>query len=443
MIQASHDGNSSIQQQLQIGLLAASMWAGFPATAASGDAVISLEAVSQRTQVDCDQLIIKGSRYFIDGRTSNGLIADRLNNHEHGLHRPDEQQVASIAATGYGLAILPIIVDEKIVDYREAKLMFNETLDTVEHISAQNPGGWLYHFMDGDTGEPALNSEVSTIDTAIFLYGAIAAGEYFGGDERTRVYTLLKKIDFDLVRTNAGKTPDSLTFSHGYFLNNQTDTPLFIPSQWDRISEGILIPFLAIGMDAAPVSCWTSGLDRSIRWEGATGETFDNLSLFTFYYPLGFLPIYNKKDLSGSNYWQEAADAVNLQQEFSSSQKLPDHFFGYSASDGPAGYHAYRAVQENKGLVIAPPSIVAALPFAHQDSVEMFLHLQAKELLSGRYGLVAAFDPITGWKAKDMLGIDVGSMILMLDAAEKQRIWKLMEKSPVIQRGLQKCGFHD
>ena len=39
--------------------------------------------------------------------------------------------------------------------------------------------GFYYHFYVEKSGNPETNSEVSVIDTAIFIIGAIAAGDYF------------------------------------------------------------------------------------------------------------------------------------------------------------------------------------------------------------------------------------------------------------------------
>ena len=316
-----------------------------------------------------------------------------------------------------------------------------ETLDTVERISADIPGHWLYHFVDGKTGTPITGSEVSSVDTVLFYYGAIAAGEYLGGAEKARVYSMLSRVDFELMRTNAGTLPKSLTFSHGLHIDQQSGQVRFIPSRWDTISEGILLPVLAIGTGASPKECWSDGLDRTERWVGASQQTFHNLPLFTFFYPLGYLPIQNATDSCGVNYWQEAADAVDLQQEYSARCASIHDLFGYSASDGPDGYRAFRA-QSVGPIVIAPPAILAALPFAEHDVKVILPYLMEKELLSGRYGIVAAYEPATNWKAPDMLAIDIGSMLLMLDAYTDQTVWKAMRQSTVISRVLRECGFN-
>ncbi len=39
--------------------------------------------------------------------------------------------------------------------------------------------GWFYHFMDVHTGERRLNSEISSIDTALLLCGVLTVAGYF------------------------------------------------------------------------------------------------------------------------------------------------------------------------------------------------------------------------------------------------------------------------
>ena len=42
--------------------------------------------------------------------------------------------------------------------------------------------GFFLHFMNAATGEPQLNSEISSVDTAVLLAGILTAAEYFSTD---------------------------------------------------------------------------------------------------------------------------------------------------------------------------------------------------------------------------------------------------------------------
>ena len=77
------------------------------------------------------------------------------------------------------------------------------------HESEQGPDpgatgyrGFYYHFLDVRTGHRAWNCELSTIDTAILLAGALTSASYFDGsspEERE-----LRRFIYRLVRTAFG-----------------------------------------------------------------------------------------------------------------------------------------------------------------------------------------------------------------------------------------------
>ena len=90
------------------------------------------------------------------------------------------KDIASIASVGYGLAALIIGVEHKWIDYNEAYDRANRTLSTfINNVEGEN--GFYYHFVNMNTGKREWNCEISIIDTAIFICGAITAGEYFEG----------------------------------------------------------------------------------------------------------------------------------------------------------------------------------------------------------------------------------------------------------------------
>src|SRR5947199_7782512 len=95
---------------------------------------------------------------------------------------------ASIAVVGFALTVNPIAVMRGYLSRAEAikrtlaKLRFfyygpnGEGPDTIGHK------GFYYHFLDMETGQRTWNSEVSTIDTAFLIAGALTAARYFDRD---------------------------------------------------------------------------------------------------------------------------------------------------------------------------------------------------------------------------------------------------------------------
>ncbi len=89
----------------------------------------------------------------------------------------DSRTVSSVAATGFGLTALCIanqrgyMASANIVARVQATLSF-----LLNQMPNQN--GFLYHFVDMNTGQRVNNSEVSSIDTAILLCGVLTCRQH-------------------------------------------------------------------------------------------------------------------------------------------------------------------------------------------------------------------------------------------------------------------------
>ena len=97
---------------------------------------------------------------------------------------------ASIAAVGLALACYVVGAERGFMERAEAAA---RTLTTLRFFwnsphgkepDATGYKGFYYHFLDMSSGRRAWNCELSTVDTAYLLAGALAAAAYFA--ERTR-----------------------------------------------------------------------------------------------------------------------------------------------------------------------------------------------------------------------------------------------------------------
>ena len=68
------------------------------------------------------------------------------------------------------------------------------------------------------------------------------------------------------------------------------------------------------------------------------------------------------------------------------------------------------------------------------------LHRYGKRVWS-RYGFIDAFNPRTNWWAADVLGIDVGITLLMVENLRSESIWSAIMQAPEVQRGFRAAGF--
>jgi hypothetical protein len=58
-----------------------------------------------------------------------------------------------------------------------------------------------------------------------------------------------------------------------------------------------------------------------------------------------------------------------------------------------------------------------------------------------KYGFVDAFNPATGWYNPDVLGIDLGPMVLMAENCRSGSVWKTFMSSPEMTTALKAAGF--
>src|ERR1700683_5298586 len=130
-------------------------------------------------EIELETLQRESFSYFVhETNPVNGLVIDKT--------APDWP--ASIAATGLALAAYPVGIERGFMSRTAA---VERTLATLRFFwnSPQGPEpdatgyqGFYYHFLDLRTGRRAWQCELSTVDSAFLLAGALAAGMYFAGD---------------------------------------------------------------------------------------------------------------------------------------------------------------------------------------------------------------------------------------------------------------------
>ena len=131
------------------------------------------------SETDLETLQRETFDYFIhETNPANGLIIDKT---EAGWP-------ASIAATGLALAAYPVGVER---GFWPRSVAVERTLTTLRFFwnSPQGPEpdatghkGFYYHFLDMQTGRRAWDCELSTVDSAFLLAGALTTSAYFAAD---------------------------------------------------------------------------------------------------------------------------------------------------------------------------------------------------------------------------------------------------------------------
>jgi len=131
--------------------------------------------------------------YFVhEVNPRNGLILDKT----------ADNWPCSIAAIGMALTAYPVGVERKFMARAAAvertllTLRFFAASEQSESETATGYRGFYYHFLDMESGKRAWRSELSSVDTAIFIAGALAAAQYFDRDtaEEADIRALAKQL---------------------------------------------------------------------------------------------------------------------------------------------------------------------------------------------------------------------------------------------------------
>src|SRR5262245_27849305 len=154
-------------------------------------------ALSSTDQTFLEDLSRRSFRYFIEqSDPKNGLTLDRARVDGSTIDE-NHRDVASIAATGFGLTALCIAAERGWTGRDEARERVRASLEFFAE-RAHHEHGWFYHWMNWRTGERMWRSEISSIDTTLLLGGVLTARQYFRGDrEIVRLATkIFERVDF-------------------------------------------------------------------------------------------------------------------------------------------------------------------------------------------------------------------------------------------------------
>jgi len=420
-------------------------------------------------------------RFFWDtGNSENGLIPDRH----------PTPSYSSIAAVGFGLTTYPIGVERGYISREQAR---ERVLKTLRFFADARQGpdargvtghrGFFYHFLDMKTGERFGQSELSTVDTAILLAGALFCQSYFDGPEpeeveiRSLVETIYRRVDWQWAQ------PKGPAISLGW-----SPEKGFLKYDWRGYNEAMLVYLLALGSPTFPVNGdawqeWTSTYDK--HWGTFFGQEFLSFGpQFGHQYTHVWVDLRDIRDpymrRRGLDYFENSRRAVYAQQAYAVAnprgcRDYGETVWGITASDGPADivieeptgprrrFRSYAArgidrTGRKDDCTLAPTAVVASLPFAPELVIPATLELHRRfgPHIYSKYGFLDAFNrtftfdvplrhgrnvPDFGWVAGDYLGIDQGPILTMIENYRSALVWRVMRKNLYLRRGLEQAGF--
>lgn len=388
-----------------------------------------------------DDLTGKLFRFFNEHSNSEtGLVDDRARADGSRYRQPVP---ASIAATGFGLTALSIAPDCGWLPHEKARARIRKALRFFADRAPQEHG-WFYHFMDARTGERRFSSEVSSIDTALLLCGVLAARQRFSEDEEIRrlANKIYERVDFQWMLNG-----HPYLLSHGWKPESG-----FIKHRWDTYSEHTVLYLLAIGSQGRPIpaKAWYSWNRPEQNYAGYT--YISGGPLFTHQYSHAWIDYRGLRETSPpyTNFFENSIAATRAHRAFCMS--LAVEFPGYSSnvwgitpSDSIRGYVDWGGPPRDPRIdgTVVPSAAGGSLMFAPDICLQTLKTMRRSfgKKIYGRYGFVDAFNPNTGWTNPDVIGINVGIMLLSAENLIDERVWRWFMRNPEIIHSLRMAGL--
>jgi hypothetical protein len=393
------------------------------------------EALSAADHAFLDEVERASFRFFWESaRPETGLVKDRSQ-----ADGQDTREVASIAATGFGLTALCIADERRFMPRGEVR---NRVLATLRFLWDQLPQehGFYYHFINFRTGERLWKCELSSIDTGILLCGVLTCGQHF---QEPAIRDLAKKIyeRVDWAWMMAGRP----WLSHGWKPESG-----FLKSSWDNYCELMMLYLLGMGSPTHPIppETWSAWKRPWFEYEGIRYVN-PSAPLFIHQYSHAWFDFRGKRD-AFTDYFENSVLATKAHRLFCIRlrERFP-HFgedlWGITASDSARGYRAWGGPPEQDKLdgTLVPAAAGGSLSFLPRECISVLRNMRDRfgERVWKRYGFVDAFNPETEWFAPDVIGIDAGITLLMAENARSQFVWKTFMKNKDVQAGMARAGF--
>ncbi len=383
---------------------------------------------------------------------------------------------ASIAVVGFALTVYPIAVERGYMSRAEAikrtiaKLRFFYYGPDGNGPEAISRRGFYYHFLDMATGQRTWRSEISTIDTAYLIAGALTAAQYFDRETsaereiRRLAEELYRRADWQWARNGA------LTITHGW----KPETG-FIKYRWAGYNEALFLYILALASPTFPIApdsyhAWL----RTYKWKNVYG--FEHVSagpLFIHQIPHLWIDFRGIQDeymrTKAIDYFENSRRATYAQQQYAIRNPnrfkgYGEHIWGITASDGPGP--ATRRIDgrtirffdyKSRGIpngpddgTLAPWAVTASLPFAPEIVLPSLNYFNKTfPEMTSKYGFKCSYNPTftdsnrnkKGWVSLGYYGLDQGPIVAMIENYRTGFLWRLMRNCPYIVEGLRRAGF--
>ncbi|MEO7309119.1 MAG: glucoamylase family protein [Chitinophagaceae bacterium] len=417
------------------------------------------------------KLLTETFDYFLNEvNPVTGLVADKT---EPGF--PSSIAVTGMAITAYIIGVEKKLLSRKNAIERVLKILrFFYDSQQGKQANATGYKGFYYHFLKMNNGEREWKCELSTIDTSLFIAGALCAASYFKKKNREETEIrdladkLYRRIDWQWALNNGD------TICHGWKPRSG-----FLSYRWDdNYSEAMIMYVLALGSPTFPIKpeaykTWTDTFKVSKVYDTSylyAGPLFIHQFSHMWIDFRGIHDAFNKT--AGFDYFENSRRATYIHRLYAIENKLQfknygEYCWGLTASDGPGekklridgrqrvfyNYIARGAPYGPDDGTVSPWAVVASLPFAPEIVLGTIRHAIEKLNLKPHklYGFDASFNPTfpekgtntNGWVSPWRFGLNQGPIVIMIENYNTELIWTIMKKCTYVVKGLQMAGFSE
>jgi len=373
--------------------------------------------------------------FWNEADPGTGFIADNAPAGDEPNRSP-----CSVASIGFGLTGICIADSRGWITREQALERVRKTLKSTLELAAHEHG-WFYHFIDMRTGEVAWDSEVSSIDTALFLAGALTCRNYFDdGVIADLVQRIYERVEWPW-----------LLDQHNILSMGWTPKGGFIQHRWDVYSEHMVLYMLGMGAptNALPAECWYAWQRPAYTYKDMT--YVQAVPLFLHQYSHGWIDFRGKRDAK-ADYFHNTILATRAHRAFciDLKEKFPlysENLWGLTASKGPKGYMVWggppATLEYPIDGSIVPCSAGGSVAFAPELTIPVLreIHSKYRDIAWGRYGPLDAFNPHTRWSADGYIGIDVGATLIAIENHRTGKVWEWFMDNPEVERAMKLAGF--
>ena len=378
----------------------------------------------------------------------------------------------SAASIGFGLSAMCIGAENGWISRSEAERRSYLMLRALNFRSDNKIHGLFFHYLDGEGGRSQAGYEdlISTVDSALLMWGAIAAAEYFGGRVKSEMELMMRRMNWKAFADEKAKMvtmayrPAARRFDGLW--DYYTDEALLI------VLLGIAAPNPEYRLD--PEYFYTFKRERKgykgiedvvFTWPGAL-FTYTFAHCWLDFNRLGFdnPEALGKPAEMRVNWFENTRKACLANREFciflsQRYKSFGENAWGLTACSGPnnrylvCGSPPCGGAAEAGGGTLALYGAGMAVPFVPAEAIAALKHYYTfrgedgrkmlwRDEFDGGYGLIDAFNLDQNYFADEIHGINHGPMLLLIDNYRHGLLWKLCLKNEHVREALKKVGYN-